>query len=274
MFGSLTAPDQSPRRRRIAHVYNKPFLQTSLHVRAILREILLGRLLPSILSPPAADTQSDWKSTPAGPGATSAKNTVAAGIDVLPYMQYYILSFMSGFVFGLPRGFNHVTDRGSLLRWMELFELIYPSDAMFWVMDCPKSVKWFVRKVLRCKVLPDGHDEARKEFEDWAVDKVVDAERVLSHVESGGREFEVGHLPVVLRAVRNGVARDAGYSINEIGAVVIGNNGGGGATEKGGAKATAPFTPDWAQTLELASECLDHLGETTQTLPSNLRAFR
>lgn len=263
MFGSLAAADQSPRRRRIAHVYNKPFLQTSPHVRAILREILLGRVLPSILSPPAADTQSDWKGTPAAPGATSTKNTAAAGIDVLPYMQYYILSFMSGFVFGLPRGFNHVTDRGELHRWMELFELIYPSDAMFWVMECSKSVRWFVHKVLRCKVLPDGHDEARKEFEDWAINKVVDAERVLSRVESGEGEFEAGHLPVVLRAVRNGVARDAGYNVNECGAVVIGDCGVGRATEKGGAKAAAPFNPDWAQTLELASECLDHLGETT-----------
>jgi hypothetical protein len=176
-------------------------------------------------------------------------------------MQYYILSFMSAFVFGLPRGFNHVTDRGSLHRWMELFELIYPSDAMFWVMECPKPVKWFVRKVLRCKVLPDGHDEARQEFEDWAVDKVVDAERVLSRVESNGEEFEAGHLPVVLRAVRNGVARDAGYTVNESGAVVEGRAV-GGATGKGAAMAAAPFTPDWAQTLEMASECLDHLGET------------
>lgn len=211
MFSSL-GRDHGFRRRRISAVYARSFVQSSPHVHAILDAVVLQRLLPLLFQ---------------------AAATEQGSVDILPVLQSYALDFMSSFMFGLSGGTNFLQDKCARRHWFDLYIRSYPAGSMFWLLEQP-----FLTRLL-CAVgvplLPEGHFEAKQEFEAWALDKVKESEKTLVKSEEAGISLSHGEFPILYSAVRSGIAKDLGID--------------------------AGFTPDSSQQLELASECFDHLGE-------------
>ncbi|RYP90234.1 hypothetical protein DL770_003655 [Monosporascus sp. CRB-9-2] len=213
-FTTLLSSEHRRRRRRVRIVYSRAFLLTSPHMRAILVGIILDRLRPLL--------------------ARIAGSPLGA-TDVMPLAQSYVLDFVSAFGFGLPLGLDFLSDSAAHKRWLDLYNLSFPGGTTgFWLKEHP----WLTRLLcsLGVPMIPDGYAKSRRELENWAIEKVDAAEKLLQwHREKNS--MAAGELPVLYDAVRSGMAQADGFS-------GIGN-----------------FTPSPAQRLELASECLDHIGE-------------
>lgn len=210
MFAALS-DEHAVLRRRIAPIYARKFVQTNTHVRAILREMIYHRVLPVLKKTSQSATQA---------------------MDVLPILQSYALDFTVGFVFGLSQGTNFMLDAAARDKWLEAYALSYPEHHMFWLQECAALTKLAQRLGLGDWLLPKGHDAARTYLEDWALEKMREAENALQH---GGSEtdFSSGNFPILYDTVKSGLAKSAGLRDG--------------------------FTPDGQQELELASECFEHV---------------
>ncbi|KAL4791184.1 cytochrome P450 [Aspergillus venezuelensis] len=93
-FSSLRQ-DHTAYRKRLNRVYAKPYIQRSPSVRAILREILIQRVLPIV----------------------QASAAQRKPIDILPLNLAYGLDVVSAFEFGLARGTNFLEDERAREEW-------------------------------------------------------------------------------------------------------------------------------------------------------------
>ncbi|KAK3939384.1 cytochrome P450 [Diplogelasinospora grovesii] len=192
MFSSI-GKDHGFRRRRIAGVYAKSFVQSSPHVRAILTSVLCERMLPLF---------------------TQSSNP--AGLDLVPVLQSYALDFMSSFMFGLSRGLNFIRDEKAREYWFEEYNRAYPAKDMFWLLEVyPACTRFLCR--LGFPLLPKGHDEAHDMFEKWALGKIQESEQALNVQLQEKNDTSPGELPILYNAVRTGIAKDAGIRDTEMG---------------------------------------------------------
>lgn len=187
MFTASQAHEHARRKRAMVHVYSRRSVQTSPHVRAILRTVLLGNLLPVF---------------------ARASETALGIVDVLPLLQALALDFASCFVFGLSEGLRLIQDPSARRYWLGLFVRLLPAKSMNRLLEFP----WITQALCRLGVplVPAGCFEARRESEAWTTDKVRRAERRLKEARARGSQFPPGELPVLYCAVKDGIARDVG----------------------------------------------------------------
>lgn len=162
----------------------------------------------------------------------SSKEVTAS---IMPLAQSFVLDFVSAFAFGLSLGHNFLTDRPAYEKWFALNNDCYPDGILgYFLKEHPRLVE-FVRW-LGVPVVSERYINARRELETWALQRVDAAEDLLRQSRGQGSEPAPGDLPVLYDAIRTAMAKQSGV-------------------QKG------DFVPSPTQRLELASECLDHIGE-------------
>lgn len=163
--------------------------------------------------------------------ATSTDGTA----NILPIAQAIILDCTSAFAFGVPLSLNFILDTAARQHWFDLFNTSFPTDqSSFWLREHPHLTR--VLCLLGIPVVSNKVAKARREFEAWALPKVDAAEEILQKRDKG-HSLAAGELPVLYDVVRSDLA----------------------TTHSENAKVSFAMTP--SQRRELASECLDHIGE-------------
>ena len=157
--------------------------------------------------------------------------------NALPLSQAFVLDYVSAFALGLPLGHKFLNDAAALQHWSDLYNKSYSGGFTgYCLKEHGRITRWLCS--IGVPMLPLSYTEARRELEAWALQKVDNAEEILrqNHKISTPNVIP-GDLPILYDAVRAGMA------------------------EQDGCKEGDVFTPSPTQRLELAAECLDHIGK-------------
>jgi unspecific monooxygenase len=153
-------------------------------------------------------------------------------LDVLPVNFAFSLDFVSSFLFGLPRSTNFLQHIEARDRWLESYATVYSGRPLFWLQEYPDLVA--TMRKLGVSPVPQELFNAVNLFDSWIL-SIVDA-AVTALLQPVMEKAEPGHFPEIYHKLRSGILQQAG----------------------GGANLSK--IPSSSQRLELASECLDHLG--------------
>jgi hypothetical protein len=160
-------------------------------------------------------------------------STAGAGIDILAVNFAYGLDFVAAFIFGLSRGTDFLRDTKCRQAWLDEYRRSHPAEYMFWLLEHPRLVEGLARCGVR--VVPRWYWGADEEFDAWGLRLIDETEKALQDglTEEGARS---GDLPGMYYQLKKAMAAEE-------------------KLEDG-----AYFKPSKAQRMELASECLDHIG--------------
>ncbi|RYP75281.1 hypothetical protein DL771_002501 [Monosporascus sp. 5C6A] len=182
-FTSVLNAEHRRRHKRIRGVHNRAFIGSSPHIREIMRNLMVNRVLP-VLNNIAASPE--------------------GAVNILPITQSMILDCTSAFAFGIPLSLNFVVDAKARQEWYDLFLTAFPTDsASFWLREHPTITKYLC--MLGVPLVSKEMASARRQFEAWALPKVDSAEEVLRKRDKG-QVIEAGQLPILYDAVRTDLA--------------------------------------------------------------------
>ena len=163
------------------------------------------------------------------------RKTVQDGIttNILDLDFAYGLDFVSAFIFGIPHSTNFIENVKARDYWLAAYLKSHPADYMFWPLELPGLTEWL--KKIGISVMPNWSLEAHNALDQWALDMV---DRIKDEITKPSvRDISAGDCPVLYNQLR--------LAILEEQPVV--------ATKQ-------ESTPSPQHLLQLASECLDHLG--------------
>ena len=162
----------------------------------------------------------------------------ATPIDILVINFAYGLDFVAAFIFGLSRGTDFLRERASFQVWLDDYRKSHPAEYMFWLLEHPRLTRLLAK--LHIFIVPKWYHMADTDFDKWGAKLVDDVEQVL---QNGFTEeaAQSGEMPHVYFQQKRAMAEEL-------------------KLEQG-----AYFKPTPEQRLELASECLDHLGKCLLT---------
>lgn len=153
-------------------------------------------------------------------------------LDVLPVNFAFSLDFVSSFIFGLPRSTNFLEHIEARDRWLESYATIYSGRPLFWLQEYPDLVA--TMRKLGVSPVPQEYFNAVDLFDSWILSLVDATETALLQPDMD--KSEPGHFPEMYHTLRSSILKQAG------------------------GRANLSKIPSSSQRLELASECLDHLG--------------
>lgn len=170
------------------------------------------------------------------PTFLKASSSSDGSLDVPSLFHAFALDFVSLLAFGISRGTNFIEDERKRWRWMEQLRLAYPDDKVFWMREHPFLVR--LLSGIGIPILPKAHFQAVKEREDWVLGKVSECEDVMHGSEGkihNTASLTPGELPIIYAYMRSAMERTA---------------------QSDGHSTLSPH-----QTLEVASEILDHISK-------------
>ena len=160
-------------------------------------------------------------------------------IDILSVNFAYGLDVVSAFVFGLSRGTNFVQDLERRQKWLDEYRKSHPSEYMFWLLEHPNLTKQLRR--IGIHVVPKWYTVADQDFDKWGMRMIDAAEESLQAGLVEDRAVS-GEMPIAYYQLKDAMSKEQKL------------------------EARASFIPNTAQRLELASECLDQLGELSRSI--------
>ncbi|XPS69800.1 Unspecific monooxygenase [Ascochyta lentis] len=182
-FTSVLGSEHRRRHKRIRGVHNRAFIGTSPHIREIMRNLMVSRVLP-VLDGIAISSK----------GAT----------NILPIAQSMTLDCNSAFAFGIPLSLDFIVNASARKEWLDLFATAFPTDqASFWLREHPRLTKYMCMAGI--PLVSKDMASARRKFEAWALPKVDAAEEVIK-MRDMGQAVDTGQLPVLYDAIRTDLA--------------------------------------------------------------------
>ena len=158
-----------------------------------------------------------------------------AELDVLDWNFAYGLDVVSAFIFGICRSTNFIKDIKARRWWLAAYLNSHPAGYMFWLLELPKLTYWLIK--IGIPVVPKWSSNAHIDLDQWALQMVDKAEKDVSRKPAA--DMLAGDCPVLFNQLRLS-----------------------SAAERQRAERNHDMAPSPQQRLELASECLDHLGNT------------
>ncbi|KAH7319776.1 cytochrome P450 monooxygenase [Stachybotrys elegans] len=182
MFSARSAKDHSARKRMMANVYSKSYLQSSQAAKDQAKIILYQRLLPLLKE----STLPQYKPN---------------GIDVYSTFLGATMDFISAYIFGISTSTNFIQNKGYRGHWLELYSARH--GHLFWSQELPSLTGFF--KGLGVWLYPRWVDYANDELAAWNLDLCNKAEKYLSKEAAMNTEADE---PVVLRSLNAGVDKE------------------------------------------------------------------
>lgn len=160
-------------------------------------------------------------------------------LDILDLNFAYGLDVVSAFIFGISRSTNFIEDIRARQHWLATYLKSHSADCMFWLLELPTLTNWLSK--FGIPVLPKWYFEAHDNLDQWALHKVDEAEAAIA--KQPAKDMSAGDCPVLYSQLKLAIAEEHQNKVM---------------------KDKIAASPQ--QRLELASECLDHLG-TNSTPP-------
>ena len=158
-----------------------------------------------------------------------------AEFDILELNFAYGLDVVSAFIFGISRSTNFIEDVEARNCWLATYLKSHPAEYMFWLLELPQLTKWLTK--FGVSILPKWSTTAHNELDQWALQMVDKAE--IEVLGKPAADMLPGDCPVLYTQLRLSLAAE--QQIQE---------------------RRENVAPSPLQRLQLASECLDHLGNT------------
>ncbi|KAL9099682.1 MAG: hypothetical protein Q9163_004856 [Psora crenata] len=157
-------------------------------------------------------------------------------IDVLRLNMAYGLDFVSAFIFGIPQGTNFLQDLQARDHWLSGYLKSHPNEHMFWLLEMHGLRRW--ARVFGVKLVPDWIWEARRNLDQWALRMVDNTEEAIGM--KSVNDTPDGEFPVVYNQLKLALAQERHMKGIDL-----------------------TLGPPAEERLQLASECLDHIGRLT-----------
>jgi unspecific monooxygenase len=160
----------------MSNIYSKSTLQSSPHLSIVSDAIIFDRLLPII------------------------QESVDAGetMDVHDLNMGLTLDFVSGYLFGLRNGTNHLQDHAFRKQWLHLYLCRKPFE--FYHQEAPNLAPWM--KCIGLRIIPKYCDSANAMLDAWALDLCAKAG---DSIDSTDPAFE----PIVYKQLKQGLDKQA-----------------------------------------------------------------
>ncbi|KAF3018791.1 hypothetical protein E8E14_001375 [Neopestalotiopsis sp. 37M] len=183
-FATLLRGEHATRRRRVAGVYTKSFVQNSPHLAVLSQKIIDGRLLPLM-----ADLAKK------GETFCMLRLTWALSFDLI-----------TSFIFGLEAGSNFLADVSKIDKITDAYDARYPHET-FWKKETPGLHKMLAA----CGLSPLGarntkYQNAKKFLEAFTLNFCHRADAVLKRGKKVTKES--GNYPMVFAAMRIAVDKE------------------------------------------------------------------
>ena len=230
MFSTVHHGPHSQKKRTVANIYSKSYIQSSPQIAANSRTLLSARFLPLIHSTAESCTP----------------------VDVHDLNNAFTMDFMSAYQFGIQNSTNFTQDVATRQRL--LHEYHSRRDYEIYSSELPLLKRWSRR--LGLPVVPKFVDDANQILEDWGSSMCKAADDYLKyHAPShdSSQPFNPGNEPIVYKQFKHGLSRlrekdpFAGMELLAP-SEKLGNGNGPESTM-----------------LEIQSEMLDHLGAGHET---------
>ncbi|KAJ5477470.1 hypothetical protein N7539_007614 [Penicillium diatomitis] len=192
MFTMIGSKPHSIRKRMLSNIYSKSTLQTSPNLQLVSKTVILDRLLP-LLQQTAESGES---------------------LDVHDLNQGLTMDFVSGYLFGLRNGTNHVQDHSYRKHWLHMYLCRKPFE--FYHQEMPYLDGWM--KCLGLRVIPKYCDEANSMLDAWALDLCNKAEQSLASTDPAIEPIVYKQLKQSLdkQAAKEGVTPNRKHQLNDI----------------------------------------------------------
>jgi hypothetical protein len=163
-------------------------------------------------------------------------------LDFLSLSFAYSIDFMTAMIFGLPQATAFVKDGEQREDWLALYSESHTSKSMFWMQELPDWTNWLTR--MGRPILSKSFQKAREDLESWVLEMVDHAEHDLREIpdEASPVLSACGYLPILYNHLKASLARED-YA--------------NGIAEEQQSRSR--------RRLEVASECLDHIGMPNTT---------
>ena len=161
----------------------------------------------------------------------SARNE--ATLNILHLNFAYGLDFVSAFIFGMCRSTNFIENAKARDHWLTAYLKSHPANYMFWLLELPKLINYLKR--IGMPIVPKWSLEAHDVLDQWALELVDKTEDAIA--KRPVKDMSAAECPVLYNQLRLAITEEQQK----------------GATEY-------QMAPSPQQRLQLASECLDHLG--------------
>jgi len=182
MFSTVHSKPHANRKRMLAHVYSKSFLQSSAPSEAQSRIIIHSRLLPKLRR--LADDSPD------------------KSVEVHALTNALTMDFTTAYLFGLANSSDFLRNDEKSKWQMRLFHCRRPSA--FWAAELPGVVTFLSRLGLGECVAPKFASDATRALEDWGLEMLDGAEALLSNAS----DMKVEDTPVVYMQLRSALTQD------------------------------------------------------------------
>ncbi|KAJ5934264.1 hypothetical protein N7466_003811 [Penicillium verhagenii] len=172
MFTMVGTKTHSIRKRMLSNIYSKSTLQTSPHLKVVSDAVIFDRLLPIIKESVDADQS----------------------IDVHDLNMGLTLDFVSGYLFGLRNGTNHLQDHKFRKHWLHMYLCRKPFE--FYHQEAPNFAPWM--KCLGIRIIPKYCDTANAMLDTWALDLCARAGDSLDSTDPASE-------PIVYKQLKQGL---------------------------------------------------------------------
>ncbi|EPS27932.1 hypothetical protein PDE_02876 [Penicillium oxalicum 114-2] len=192
MFTMVGSKPHSVRKRMLSNIYSKSTLQTSPNLQLVSKAVILERLLPILQQ--------------------AAKS--GEPLDVHDLNQGLTMDFVSGYLFGLRNGTNHVENHDYRRRWLHMYLCRKPFE--FYHQEVPRLYRWM--KCLGLRVIPKYCDEANDLLDAWALDLCGKAEQSLASTDPAVEPIVYKQLKQGLdkQAAKEGIKPNLAQQLNDI----------------------------------------------------------
>lgn len=163
----------------------------------------------------------------------SKSSSCGTALNILDLDFAYGLDFVSAFIFGMSRSTNFIEDAEARDRWSATYLKSHPVDHMFWPLELPNLTRWLTK--VGIPVVPKWCQEAHGDLDKWALQMVDVVEEAIANQPA--EETVAGNCALLYSQLKIAMAKEQQNEGSQNGMI-----------------------PSQQQRLELASECLDHLG--------------
>ncbi|CAD6503788.1 BgTH12-05533 [Blumeria graminis f. sp. triticale] len=182
MFSTHHSRPHSARKRMVAKVYSKSFIQSSSITAKQSQIILFERLLPLLKN-------------------AALPECFPNGIDIHEIWNATAMDFITAYIFGLRNSSNFLENEAVRKRWFHLYNSRKKYD--FFPQELPRLTKFLKR--IHINLVPKWVNEATKEIEAWTKEL---CETTFDFVQRAAmEEVEAENQPVVFEAIFSGIQK-------------------------------------------------------------------
>ncbi|KAL2672512.1 hypothetical protein Neosp_013224 [[Neocosmospora] mangrovei] len=205
MFSTGSSKHHSARKRMVANVYSKSYLQSSQASKAQMTHIVFRRLLPALSGHSSKDESTSSSSE-------NIATAASANVEVFGLFLALAMDVITAYLFGLSNGTDFIQDEQYRQSWQDMY--LARANYPFWTQEVPNLTAAFVRWLPWLRLYPKWVDESNAKLSQWNLDlcrgvaKKTGQDATQGQSHQAKPSMEPCEEPVVFNALQYGIDRE------------------------------------------------------------------